>query len=100
MRLIVVVALALLASLADAAVGVTELAGMDGDEPVTVFYPSQVEAQPVKRGPFTLQLALDAAPAPGNRRLVVIWHGSGGAPGSMPISHASWWKRASSWARC
>jgi predicted dienelactone hydrolase len=80
MRLFAVVALALLASLADAAVGVTEIAGMDGDEPVTIFYPSQIEAQSVTRGPFTLQLALDAAPAPGNRRLVVISHGSGGAP--------------------
>jgi predicted dienelactone hydrolase len=80
MRVIALFALALLASLANAAVGVTEITGLDGDGPVTVFYPSNAESQPLRRGPFTLQLAANAVPAAGNRRLVVISHGSGGSP--------------------
>src|ERR1700674_5353691 len=57
-------ALALLSVAAQAAVvGVTQIAGKDGDGPVTVFYPSSGEAQPVKRGPFTLNLAVQGAPA-------------------------------------
>lgn len=47
---------------------------------VTVFYPAAEPAKPVRRGPFELQLAPDAAPRPGNGRLVVISHGSGGNP--------------------
>ena len=55
------------------AVGVTQV------ETVTVFYPSAAAEKAVTRGPFTLQLAENAAPAPGNNRLVVLSHGSGGA---------------------
>jgi len=73
-------ALVLVAQVAQAAVGVTEIAGKDGDGPVTVYYPTRANAQPLKRGPFTLALALDAAPARGNGRLVVLSHGSGGSP--------------------
>jgi predicted dienelactone hydrolase len=75
-------ALALLSVAAQAAavVGVTQIAGKDGDGPVTVFYPSSGEAQPVKRGPFTLNLADQGAPVRGNGRLVMISHGSGGSP--------------------
>jgi len=73
-------ALVLVAPVAQAAVGVTEIAGKDGDGPVTVYYPTRANAQPLKRGPFTLALALDAAPARGNGRLVVLSHGSGGSP--------------------
>jgi len=54
-----------------------------GDGPdgrVTVFYPSAAAEQPVRRGPFTLQLAVDAEPLRGNGRLVVLSHGSGGGP--------------------
>jgi len=65
---------------APAAVGVTEIAGKDGSSPVTVFYPSSAEAQPLQRGPFTLQFAEQGAPVRGNGRLVVVSHGSGGAP--------------------
>jgi predicted dienelactone hydrolase len=64
---------------AQAAVGVTEIVGNDGG-PVTVFYSSSAEAQPLKRGPFTLHLAPQGAPARGNGRLVVISPGSGGSP--------------------
>jgi predicted dienelactone hydrolase len=56
-----------------ASVGVTQI------ETVTVFYPTGTAEKAVTRGPFTLQLAENAAPAPGNNRLVVLSHGSGGA---------------------
>jgi predicted dienelactone hydrolase len=59
---------------------VTQIAGKDGDGPVTVFYPSSGEAKEVKRGPFTLSLAEDGAPVRGNGRLVMVSHGSGGSP--------------------
>lgn len=65
---------------AHSAVGLTELAGLEGDGPVTVFYPSSGEAQPIKRGPFNLNLAWQGNAERGNGRLVVISHGSGGAP--------------------
>jgi|SRR5882672_10676193 len=65
---------------AQAAVGATEIAGKDGSGSVTVFYPSSSEARPLKRGPFTLDLAWQGAPVRGNGRLVVVSHGSGGSP--------------------
>lgn len=79
-RSLLFAALALLAATAHAAVGLAEIPGRDGDGPVTVFYPTAAAAMPVKRGPFTLQLAEQAAPLRGNGRLVVISHGSGGSP--------------------
>lgn len=63
-----------------AGTGLATLPGREGDGPVTVFYPTQAADQPVRRGPFTLSLAVDAAPERGNGRLVVISHGSGGGP--------------------
>ena len=63
---------------AQAAVGVTEIASKEGD-PVTVFYPSSAEEKPLKRGPFTLDLAWQGAPVRGNGRLVVVSHGTGGS---------------------
>jgi predicted dienelactone hydrolase len=48
--------------------------------PLTVFYPSADPERPVQRGPFNFQLAPDGAATPGNGRLVVISHGSGGGP--------------------
>jgi predicted dienelactone hydrolase len=72
-------ALGLACALAQAGVGVTELAGLEGDGPVTVFYPSDAEAKSVQQGPFTVSAARDGAPAKGNGRLVVISHGSGGS---------------------
>jgi predicted dienelactone hydrolase len=65
---------------AQAAVGLTEIAATAQDGPVTVFYPTAASPQAVKRGPFSLTLAPEAAPARGNGRLVVLSHGSGGAP--------------------
>jgi predicted dienelactone hydrolase len=58
----------------------TEIAGKDGDGPVAVYYPSRQEAQALKRGPFTFQLAWQGAPVRGNGRLIVMSHGSGGSP--------------------
>lgn len=72
--------LLLLASAAAASVGVTDIPGKDGDGPVTVFYPSAAAAQPTQRGPFTLNVAANAPSVRGNGRLIVISHGSGGAP--------------------
>jgi predicted dienelactone hydrolase len=65
---------------AQAGVGLTELPGPNGDGPVTLFYPSSGADSPVHRGPFTLNLEWQGQPVPGNRRLVVISHGSGGNP--------------------
>ena len=72
--------LALSASLAQAGVGLREIAGLQGDGPVTVYYPSSAADQPLQRGPFPLQLAWQGAPVAGNGRLVVVSHGSGGNP--------------------
>src|SRR5437879_4798069 len=81
---------------AQAAVGVTEIAGEDGG-PVTVFYPSSAEAQLLKRGPFTLHFAPQGAPVRGNGRLVVVSHGSGGSPWPHSDLARVLWKAASSW---
>ncbi len=54
--------------------------GADDQDPVTIFYPSRSAAQVIGRAPFTLRVAPHGEPAPGNGRLVVISHGSGGAP--------------------
>jgi predicted dienelactone hydrolase len=82
-RYIVTCLLSLAAAWAQAAVGLTELPGQQGDGPVTVLYPSAAPAQAVQRGPYTLQAAPNAAPAQGNGRLVVMSHGSGGAPWTL-----------------
>jgi len=79
-RYLIVCLLSLAAFLAQAGVGLTELPGLDGDGPVTVFYPSSAPDQPLQRGPYALQLAPGGAPMRGNGRLVVMSHGSGGAP--------------------
>src|SRR5882672_527803 len=69
-----------LSAAAQAAVGVSEIAGKDGSGPVTIFYPSSGEAQPLKRGPFNLNFASRGAPVRGNGRLIVVSPGSGGSP--------------------
>lgn len=70
----------LLTGLARAGVGLTELPGLKGDGPVTVYYPTNAEEKPLPRGRFQLNLAWQGQPERGNGRLVVISHGSGGAP--------------------
>ncbi len=63
-----------------AGTGLTELPATASDGPVTVYYPTAAADTPLKRGPFTLNLAWQAPPERGNGRLVVISHGSGGSP--------------------
>lgn len=70
----------LLSGLAQASVGLGEIAATAEDGPVTLYYPSADAEQAIRRGPFTLQLAPQGQPVRGNGRLVVISHGSGGSP--------------------
>lgn len=70
----------LAASAAWSAVGLTEVPGVRGDGPVTVYYPTNAQAAMVRYGPFTENVAAAGEPARGNGRLVVISHGSGGSP--------------------
>jgi len=72
--------LAFFCGLAQASMGLAELPGAAGDGPVTVFYPSTDPPQATRRARFTLELAVQGAPVRGNGRLVVVSHGSGGAP--------------------
>ncbi|MEO8389371.1 dienelactone hydrolase [Polaromonas sp.] len=67
-------------TLATAAVGLTEIPGDADGGPVTVFYASGDAPRPVQRGSFMLDVAVDGAPQVGNRRLVVISHGSPASP--------------------
>ena len=63
-----------------ASVGMVELASNPSSGPVTIFYPASAEAQLHRRDAFQFELALNAAPAPGNHRLIVISHGSPASP--------------------
>src|SRR5207244_8679312 len=63
-----------------ASMGLGESPATAEDGPVTLYYPSADAEQTVRRGPFTLQVAPQGAPVRGNGRLVVVSHGSGGAP--------------------
>jgi predicted dienelactone hydrolase len=76
-------ALAWPAAAQDAApgVGLARIASADPDDgPITLFYPSRAAARDVQRGPYTLHVAEDGAPARGNGRLVVFSHGTGAVP--------------------
>lgn len=68
------------ATAAMTAMGLAEIPAAPGDGPVTVFYPSSDAARPTRRAHFTLDVAVQGAPVRGNGRLVVVSHGSGGAP--------------------
>jgi predicted dienelactone hydrolase len=72
--------LATVAASAHAAVGMLELPAAAASGPVTVFYPTNSGSNSVRRGVFQLDVAVDAAPAGANGRLVVISHGSPGSP--------------------
>lgn len=72
--------LALAAVCAQAGVGFSEIPGLPGDGPITLYYPTTADDQPQRFGPFTLSLARQATPTRGNSRLIVISHGSGGSP--------------------
>ena len=56
-RLLLAAALALSSAAAQAAAGLAEIPGKDGDGPVAVYSSSSGEAQPVQRGRFTFDLA-------------------------------------------
>lgn len=76
-------ALALFSTAAHAQLGLATLSSPELSGPVTVFYPSLDADQPVQReqrGQTALMAAENGAPAPGNGRLIVISHGSGGGP--------------------
>jgi predicted dienelactone hydrolase len=68
------------AAAAHAAMGVTQVQPLPGEETVTVFYPTSSPEKQVQRGPFTLAAAVGGEPAKGNGRLIVISHGSGSNP--------------------
>lgn len=56
-----------------------QLPQLDGGQ-TTVFYPTLATESVHRQGPFDLAWAANAVPAAGQRRLVVISHGSGGSP--------------------
>lgn len=70
--------LAILVAPTFAGTGLTTIAAVGHDHPVTVYYPTAEADQMTVVGPFTLPLARDAAPSRGNGRLIVVSHGSGG----------------------
>ena len=69
-----------LCAAAQATMGMVVVDAHNGKGPITVFYPSNTPGNPLKRGPFTLDVAREGSFQAGNRRLVVISHGSGGSP--------------------
>ncbi|MBB3180811.1 dienelactone hydrolase [Variovorax sp. Sphag1AA] len=80
LRLLAVAPALLTWGLAHAGMGRAELPATAEDGPVTMYYPSSDADQPVRQGLLMLPLALQGRAVPGNGRLVVISHGSGGAP--------------------
>jgi predicted dienelactone hydrolase len=72
--------LAALSAAAQAATGLAEIPGLDSQERVAVFYPTESEGPPVQRWQFSLPVVEQAPPARGNGRLVVISHGSPSNP--------------------
>lgn len=78
------VSLALLPALAWGSVGMTELPATAERGPIVVFYPSGAEEQRVFRtlpgGELAFKAAVDGGFVQGNGRLVIVSHGTGGAP--------------------
>ncbi|WP_247869622.1 MULTISPECIES: dienelactone hydrolase [Oxalobacteraceae] len=66
--------------LAHASVGLTDIPADAESGLVTVFYPSTSESKLQHRAGFDLDVAFDGVPAAGNKRLVVISHGSPASP--------------------
>ncbi|RZK99728.1 MAG: dienelactone hydrolase [Rubrivivax sp.] len=77
---VVAIVLHALCMASNAAMGLAEWPASDTAGPVTVFFPTNAPEQDVKRGPFELRVAVDAAPVKGNGTLVVISHGSPASP--------------------
>ena len=80
LKFFIACALSTAAACAQAGTGLDELPAQGDNGPVTIFYPSISVEQPVKRGPFTLQAASRGTPVRGNGHLIVLSHGTGGAP--------------------
>jgi predicted dienelactone hydrolase len=83
LSLVLVVGLAGAAHAANRSVGLREGTYVDpgtGAKAAVLFwYPTAAKAAPVRRGPYELDVAVDAAPAKGKFPAVVISHGSGGS---------------------
>jgi predicted dienelactone hydrolase len=79
-RLLLLALIGLLGRAVSAATGVTVLPAPPETGPVTVFYPTAAAPGRFVRGPFSFDLAADAAPLHGNGHLIVMSHGSGGSP--------------------
>ena len=74
------IALSFISLSALASVGLSSIPATTREGSITLYCPSSKLAQRVKRGSFTLLVAEQGAPTPGNGRLVVISRGSGGSP--------------------
>ncbi len=74
------VAAGALTTAAHAAVGLSEIPATAQDGTITLYYPTDSQAGPARRGPFTLNMAEQGVPVRGNGRLVVLSHGTGGSP--------------------
>lgn len=80
-KFLVFVSAAIVGVAADASsMGMVELPADTTSGPVTVFYPTSQAAKNAQRGSFRFEAAMDAPPSQGNRRLVVISHGSPASP--------------------
>lgn len=79
LSLILMLAQGALAHAQDFRLGHAELAQADGGT-TSLFYQTLAAEAPVQKGPFQFSWANDAPPVQGNRRLIVISHGSGGSP--------------------
>lgn len=79
-RLLALALSGVLGQAASAATGVLMLPAPPDTGPVTVFYPTDAAPARFTRGPFSFELASNAAPLRGNGHLVVMSHGSGGSP--------------------
>lgn len=79
-RMIFIALLAFAAACAHAGVGLSRVVPVQGEDPVTVLYPTSSPETNVKRGPFAFSLAVNGAPVRGNGHLIVISHGSGANP--------------------
>jgi predicted dienelactone hydrolase len=75
------IALAGLAAMAGAAAAQVGMARLALDDlPVTLVYPTAQAGTRQGFGPFQITVAMAAVPSPGQRRLVVLSHGTGGSP--------------------
>ena len=77
-RLVLMAACAMCATVAQAQVGMRQIPV--GTLPVTLVYPTDATAQPQTFGAFTLNVAMNDAPKEQRHRLIVMSHGTGGSP--------------------